>query len=130
MKVGIFVSALEETMGGGHIFVKEVFDALLRHRSETRHEFSIIGETTNPPKEMRESGLPLINLHRSFIRRVRDRLSYVVRVWNDRYRRHLPTVAYVDQWQYPILKNNRIEFILAISPQCRHTTSIPYSTLV
>jgi glycosyltransferase involved in cell wall biosynthesis len=130
MRVGIFVSEFEETMGGGHTFVREIFDAFLRHKSETSHEFSIIAEAIQSSKEVWQSGLPLINLRRSLICRARDRLLYIVRFWNDRYRRHLPNVAYVDQWQYPILKNNRIEFILGISPQCHHTTSIPYSTLV
>ena len=76
MKVGVYLGDSLPQLGGGYTFEEEVCQSLVRHASESPHEFVLVTAGESDHLSAWAGSLEVISVRRSLYRRISNRFSY------------------------------------------------------
>ena len=129
MNVGIMISGQTPQAGGGFTFEDDILDAFYRLRSESSHQFFLVGYPPERPAHLDHTGLTWLTLHRSRSVRRKQKLS---RLWRDvgRKLKLFKKVAPLDFEMYPSLQQQPLDLICYLTALSRPVADIPYITTV
>ncbi len=127
MNIGIMVSSQTPQAGGGFTFEDEILEALFRLRTETSHQFYLLGYPQERPAHLDRTGLPWLSLHRSRALRRKQSFLRFCRKIGRRLKLAKKSCA-LDFESFPGLAAQPLDLICYLTPQVRPIADIPYIT--
>ncbi len=113
MHVGVFLSNLKPTWGGGFTFEDEVREGLIEHHRKSSHRFSFIGLA---PAAQQPCPIPFISIYPPLFDRLRFKAHcYTQRLWQGS-RFHGPFDQLQPRTVWRQLKPHHIDIIWGLSP--------------
>jgi glycosyltransferase involved in cell wall biosynthesis len=126
MNIGIMVSSQTPEAGGGYTFEDDILQAFFRLRSESKHDFFLVGYAPERPRHLDHTGLPWLSLHQP--RELRRKLKFA------RLLQRLKLVKKkrkrLDYEAYPGLQKQPPDLMCYLTPMIRPVADIPYITNV
>jgi glycosyltransferase involved in cell wall biosynthesis len=126
MRVGLLSPVAPETIGGGYTFEHEIFERVLECAATSKHELVVFERLKGRRAEIASPNLKRVVLRRPFVANVSSALNSVPRTLRLRPKR---PYRCENKWIGHILKREKIEFFLNISP-LTVSLEIPFLAIV
>ncbi len=133
MKIGVILINQNAEVGGGYRFQWEILTGLFRHYHKTKHQFTVIGWTKNPPSSLTlPENIEYVSLYQSLLKKLLSEISRITKAILRKLRhpfREFVIEKRHEKFIFNTLKANNIEVVWNITPNCL-TLNIPYITTV
>lgn len=130
MKIAIMVSSQRPQAGGGFTFEDDILEAFFRLRSQSNHQFSLLGYAPQRPPQLDATGLPWLSLHRPGDERRWQKWEALRLQLNTKLRLTRKRPPRPDYTAFPGLRHQPPDLLCYLTPLVRPIADIPYVTTV
>jgi glycosyltransferase involved in cell wall biosynthesis len=132
MRVAVFINNSTPDAGGSYTFESQLIDTLLELHTESRHTFTGYISGRAAPNYLSDTAIQIVSLDLTLSQKVTHQLLLIVKALFDKVR-HPRSKIVIENWRdrhiLKLLKLNRIDLILSLTPSCP-TLEYPYITTV
>lgn len=132
MRVAVFINSSTPEAGGSYTFESQLIGTLLELRFESRHTFICYVPDRTAPDRISDNSIQVVSLKLTLREKINYQLLLIIKalfnkIWH--FRSPFVIKHWHEQHVINLLKLNRIDLILSLTPNCP-TLEYPYITTV